>query len=283
MATTNYASKYAAKIDERFDLASQAQLVTSREFEFKGVRTVNVYSIPTVAMNDYQRTGASRYGTPDDLGNSVQELTVQKDRAFTFVIDRGDKDQTQMTMDAGKALDRQMKLVCVPEYDAYVFKKLAEAACTKADHFATTAPNKTNAYELLLNAQEVLGNASVPDSGRVCLCSYKFANLLKQDTSFMKYGDLSQQMAMKGVMGEVDGTRIVKVPASRLPEGCSFILTHPLACCAPKQLESYKVHTDPPGISGWLVEGRIVYDAFVLNNKADAIFYQGATKVTEGV
>ncbi len=283
MATTNYASKYAAKIDERFDLVSQAQLVTSQEFEFKGVRTVNVYSLPTVAMNDYKRTGTNRYGDPTDLGNSVQELTVTRDRSFTFVIDRGDKNQTQMTMDAGKALDRQLKLVCVPEYDAYVFKKLAAAACTKADHFATTAPSKTNAYELLLNAQEVLGNASVPDSGRVCLCSYKFANLLKQDTSFMKYGDLSQQMAMKGVMGEVDGTRIVKVPASRLPEGCSFILTHPLACCAPKQLESYKVHTDPPGISGWLVEGRIVYDAFVLNNKADAIFYQGATKVTEGV
>lgn len=283
MATTNYASKYASKIDERFDLVSQAQLVTSQEFEFKGVRTVNVYSLPTVAMNDYKRTGANRYGDPTDLGNSVQELTVTRDRSFTFVIDRGDKNQTQMTMDAGKALDRQLKLVCVPEYDTYVFKKLAIAACDKDGHSDTAAPTKTNAYELLLNAQEVLGNASVPDSGRVCLCSYKFANLLKQDASFMKYGDLSQKMAMKGVMGEVDGTRIVKVPASRLPEGCSFILTHPLACCAPKQLESYKVHTDPPGISGWLVEGRIVYDAFVLNNKAEAIFYQGTTKVTAGV
>ena len=284
MATTNYASKYASRIDERFDLASQAQLVTSREFEFKGVRTVNVYSIPTVAMNDYKRTGADRYGTPADLGNSVQELTVTRDRAFTFVIDRGDKNQTQMTMDAGKALDRQLKLVCVPEYDSYVFKKLATAACANTDkagakHSDATAPTKDNAYELFLHAQEVLGNAAVPDAGRVCLCSYKFANLLKQDPSFMKYGDLSQTMALKGVMGEVDGTRIVKVPASRLPKSCSFILTHPMACCAPKQLESYKVHTDPPGISGWLVEGRIVYDAFVLKNKADAIFYQGAEPV----
>lgn len=279
MAAVNYAAKYATKIDERFDRISQAQLATSQEFEFKGVRTVNVYSIPTVAMNDYRRTGSDRYGTPTDLGNSVQELTVTRDRAFTFVIDRGDKDQTQMTMDAGKALDRQMKLVCVPEYDSYVFSKLALAACKQEGHFDSTAPTKSNAYELLLGAQEVLGNANVPDAGRVCLCSYKFANLLKQDPSFMKLGDLSQKMALKGVMGEVDGTRIVKVPASRLPKGCSFILTHPMACCAPKQLESYKVHTDPPGISGFLVEGRIVYDAFVLKNKAEAIFYQGTPKV----
>ena len=278
----NYAKKYSEKVDERFTLASQAALVTNNEYDFKGAQTVVVYSIPTSKMNDYKRTGKDRYGTPEDLGNETQELTLTRDRSFTFVIDRGDKNQTQMTMDAGKALDRQLRLVCVPEYDTHVFKKLALAACAREGHYATGNPTKANAYELLLNAQEVLGNASVPDAGRVCLCSYKFANLLKQDTSFMKYGDLSQKMAMKGIMGEVDGTRIVKVPASRLPEGCNFILTHPIACCAPKQLESYKIHADPPGISGWLVEGRIVYDAFVLNSKADAVFYSGATKVEDG-
>ena len=31
---------------------------------------------------------------------------------------------------------------------------------------------------------------------------------------------------------------------------------------------------NPPGISGALVEGRICYDAFVLDNKAKALYYQ---------
>ena len=44
------------------------------------------------------------------------------------------------------------------------------------------------------------------------------------------------------------------------------------------KLEDYKVHTDPPGISGSLVEGRIVYDAFVLDNKAKAIYYQAISE-----
>ena len=48
------------------------------------------------------------------------------------------------------------------------------------------------------------------------------------------------------------------------------------------KLESYRTHENPPGISGDLVEGRIVYDAFVLENKASAIYYQKATnRVTE--
>ena len=46
------------------------------------------------------------------------------------------------------------------------------------------------------------------------------------------------------------------------------------------KLEDYKIHRDPPGISGSLVEGRIVYDAFVLENKAKAIYYQ-AVKTTD--
>ena len=88
----NYASKFAEKIDERFHRESQAMMaVGNHDYKFTGVKTVNVYSIPVVAMNDYTRTGANRYGTPEDLGTEVQALTITKDRSWTFVIDRGDK------------------------------------------------------------------------------------------------------------------------------------------------------------------------------------------------
>jgi N4-gp56 family major capsid protein len=248
--------------------------VGNHDYKFTGVKTVNVYSIPVVAMNDYTRTGANRYGTPEDLGTEVQALTITKDRSWTFVIDRGDKIQSQMVLDAGKAVSRQTREVIIPEFDAYVFNTIAKAAFDNGNTSATAA-TKSNAYELFLNAQETLGNKNVPDKGRICFCSYKYANLLKQDPAFMRYGNQSQEMLIKGVMGEVDGVKIVKVPASRLPEGASFILTHPIATVAPKQLEDYKIHDNPPGINGWLAEGRFIYDCFVLNNKADAIFYHG--------
>ena len=272
--TVNLASRYSGKVDERFAVASQAALALNQDYRFAGVRTVNVYSIPTVQLTDYTRSGQSRYGTPTDLENSVQELTVTRDRAFSFIIDRADRNQTQMTMDAGRALSREIREVVVPEYDTYVFRKMALTACAK-ENTAATVVTKSNAYELFLNAQEALGNHDVPDTGRVCFCSYRFANLLKQDPAFMRYGEISQLMLNKGVMGEVDGTRIVKVPASRLPTGAAFILTHPIAACAPKQLEDYKIHDNPPGISGWLVEGRVLYDCFILDQKADAVWYHG--------
>jgi len=253
MVTQNYASVFSTKIDERFHKESQAAMALNNDYKFTGVKTVNVYSIPVVAMQDYTRSGANRYGTPEDLGTEVQALTINKDRSWTFIIDKGDKIQSQMVLEAGKAVSRQMREVIIPEYDTYVFRTLAKAACDNGNTAATTA-SKTNAYELFLNAQEALGDKNVPEKGRIAFCSYKFANLLKQDPAFMKYGNLSQEMVAKGLLGEVDGIKIVKVPASRLPAGCSFILTHPIAATAPKQLEEYKIHDNPPGISGWLVK-----------------------------
>ena len=221
--------------------------MTNRDYSWDGVDTVYVYSIPTVAMNDYVRSGANRYGTPDELGNSTQKLQIRKDRSWTFTIDKLNKNQSMMVEDAGKACARQMRLVVIPEVDTYTFLEMAKNA---GNTDATTA-TKANAYSLLLDAQEELGNANVPDTGRVALVSYHFAGLLKQDPAFMRDCDVAQNMQIKGYLGEVDGVKIVKVPSSRLPAGCDFILCHPIATVAPQVLSEYKIHTDAPGISGW--------------------------------
>ena len=275
----NLASKYAKEVDERFSRASQTSIALNNRYKFQGVRTVNVYHIPIVPLTNYDRNGTNgnglyRYGTPVNLQNDLQELTLTQDRAFSFIIDRADKNQTQMVMDAGRALTREIREAVVPEIDAYVLDKIARAAVA-ANQTAATDATKSNAYELFLDGQESLGNQNVPDSGRVCFCSYKFANLLMQDAAFMRDSQRTKEMIDKGILGEADGVKIVKVPASRLPDGCSFILTHPEAACAPKQLEDYKIHDNPPGISGWLVEGRVIYDCFVLSQKVGATYYHG--------
>ena len=282
MGFVNLASKYSKQVDERFHLESQAMMALNSDHEFTGVQSVKVYSLPVVAMNDYQRTGTNRYGTPADLGRNVQEMIVQRDRSFTFVIDKGDKVQSMNVSEAGKALSRQLREVCVPEFDTYVFKTLANAAISHGS-YSTEVITKDNAYSMFLATMEHMGNKNVPDKGRVCFCSYGFANLLKQDPAFIKTGDKSQEMIQKGVIGDVDGCTIVKVPSSRLPAGAAFLLTHKMAATAPKQLSDYKIHDNPPGINGWLVEGRLLYDCFALDEKLDAIYYHGGQPVLKNL
>ena len=280
MGTYSLAAKYSPKVDEAFKRAALKSLVSNNDYDWNGVDTVKVYSIPVVDLVDYTRSGSNRYGDPDELGNSTQTMQIRKDRAWTFTIDKLNKNQSMMVNDAGKAVARQLALKVIPEVDAWTFLQIAKAA--PSGHTDTTACTSSNAYSKFLYAQEVLGNANVPDEGRVCLVSYHMASMLMQDKNFLRECDTAQNMQIKGLLATVDGVKIIKVPSSRMPSVTSgdttyadFILTHPIACVAPTVLSEYKIHTDAPGYSGWLVEGRISYDAFVLNNKADAIFYQG--------
>ena len=265
----NYAEKYSQLVDERFRLAPLTNGITNNEYDWIGVATVAVYSIPTATMNNYTLTGMSRYGTPAELQNDVQELTVAQDRSFTFTIDRRNYDDTMMVMEAGKALRRQIEEVVAPELDTSRIAALASGANAAQVH--ETTATAANAYTLFLDCQEDLDNNKVPQGGRFALVTPKFLNLLKQSENFIKQSDMSHSIMINGVIGEVDGVRIIKAPTSYFPTKVQCIVTNSMVMPSPVKLQDYKIHQDPPGVNGWLVEGRIRYDAFILKEKKGAI------------
>lgn len=275
----NYAEKYASKIDERFRLGAVTTPAVNQDYDFVGVKTVNVYSIPTAAMNNYTRTGSSRYGTPSELENAVQELTLSRDRSFTFTIDRGNYEETMMVSSAGAALQRQIDEVVIPELDIYRLNAICSGAGTTS---YGTAITKSNAYEMFLTGTMTLTENKAPMGGRIAYVSPSFYKFIKLDTSFIKSGDLSQETLFKGQVGEVDGVPLIVVPTSYLPENVAFVITNPIATTAPVKLADYKIHDTPPGINGWLVEGRLIYDAFVLNQKKNAIYVHSTGAEPDG-
>lgn len=275
----NYASKYAQKIDEKFARESMTSPAVNNDYDFVGVKTVNVYSVPTAPMNDYSVTGTSRYGTPEELDNTVQELTMSMDRSFTFTIDRGTYNDTQMSNAAGAALQRQLREVVVPEIDKYRFGKIVEGAGTTV----TGTISKTTAYDAFLTGTSELIENNVPLTGCTAFVSSNFYKNIKEDSSFIRNGDMSQDILIKGQVGTIDGIPVIVVPKSYFPEGVEFIITNQAATTAPVKLSEYKIHDNPPGINGWLVEGRVYYDAFVLDNKKDAIYvFKNAAAASTG-
>ncbi|WP_299448192.1 hypothetical protein [uncultured Phascolarctobacterium sp.] len=272
----NYAEKYSAKIDERFKKSPITAAAINNDYDFTGVKTVKIYSIPTVAMGDYTRTGNNRYGTPAELADTLQELTMTKDRSFTFTIDRGNYEDQMMIKNAGQALQRQLDEVVIPEIDIYRLGVIA----AKAKNVAIGAVTKTNAYSAFLDGMEQLTDELAPAGGRVAYVASSYYKLIKQDEGFIKASDIAQNTLIKGQLGMIDGVPIVVVPASWMPEKTAFIITNPIACCAPVKLAEYKIHDNPPGINGWLIEGRVYYDAFVLNNKAGAIYVHKTASTT---
>ena len=281
MPTINYAQKYSPIVDERFKLGPITSGFTNDEYDWIGVESVKIYSIPVAEMNNYTLTGSNRYGSPEELGNMVQEMKVTQDRSFTFTIDRKSHDDTMMVMEAGRALRRQIDEVVIPEIDKYRLAAFV-AGCKPAHVHNSVDPSASNVYALFLAAQEDLDNAKVPQGGRFAVVSPAFLNYLKQNENFVKQSDMSQRIMINGVVGEVDGVMIVKAPSSYFPLGIHCILTNRMVMPSPVKLQDYKIHMDPPGINGWLVEGRLRYDAFILNEKADAIAVIGASGSSTG-
>lgn len=266
----NYAAKFDAKVDERFTKEALSTGIINQDFDFTGVDTVKVYSVPTSKMNDYSLTGNTRYGQAEELGNTVQTMVLKKDRSFTFTIDKRSVQDTMGVMEAGKALARQLVEVVIPEVDTYRFATIVAGA--HEDHIKTAAVTKENAYEAILDAQVALTDAFIPTTGRQLHVSPTFYKLIKLDPAFVKNSDLGQEITIKGQVGMIDGLPVVLTPTSRLPENTAFVVAHPIATTSPVKLEDYKIHDNPPGINGWLVEGRVRYDAFVLDNKKKAIY-----------
>lgn len=269
----NLATKYSGKVDERFKLASLTQSAVNQDYDWTGVKTVQVYSVDTVAMGNYTRSGTARYGVASELGTALQELSLARDRAFTFTVDRGNYTEEMMVTEAGKALRRQVDEVVIPEVDQWRLSKMKTAASTNGHNASTTsATAASNAYTIVLELNALLSEDKVPLTNRILFITPNFYKFLKLDNSFILASELGQKALISGQVGEVDGNRVVVVPASYFPDAdTDAILTHPSATVAPTKLESYKTHDNPPGVNGWLVEGRLIYDAFVLDNKVNAI------------
>lgn len=270
-------TRYKEAVDELFAHESKKSLVTNEDFKFESEETIKIYKITTADMEDYDRRGQkvangerpSRYGQIQGLDATTETFTLQKDRSFTYAIDALDFKSTAGLVEAGKSLARQLRQVVVPEVDSYVFNHMTQHAGT----IETKPLTKLNIYDEIIKANALLDDEFVPETQRVLIMTPQTYLLLKQNKDVTINSDIGQDLRIKGVIGELDGLQVQKVPASRLPENFGFMIAHKVATCAPIRLAEYKIHNSPQGISGSLIEGRIAYGCFVLDNKKKAIYY----------
>lgn len=263
-------TKFSPIVDERFYTESKSGLVTNQNFDWIGAKTVKVYSVETVDSVPYGRNtaGTSRYGTPANIGAIAQEMSLTQDNGFTFTIDKMDEDETAGVLNAGSALARQLREKEMPKIDTYTFLKMA----ANAGNSATGTFTSESAYADILEGTETLDEAEVQAEGRVLLCPSATYTNIKKSSDIVLETEIGQDMRIRGVVANLDGMYIQKLPSKYFPKGLNFMIAHPIATPRPVKLAEYKVHTKPQGVSGTLVEGRIVFDAFVLDNKADAIY-----------
>lgn len=272
--TQNLAQKYSAKVDERFKLGSLTAGLTNNDYEWEGVNSINVYSIATAPLGNYSASGSNRYGNPSELDDTVQNLPISQDKAFTFTIDRKFEQDQVGVKAAGAALAREIDEVVTPYLDKYVIGTWEAAADINYSYGVSIT--KSNAYENVLKGISALGNSKVPQAGRFLICGYKFFSKIRLDEAFLSANEIAQGMKLNGQVGTVEGMPVIIAPDNYFAADTNFIIGHTSAVVAPVKLVDYVTHINPPGINGTLIEGRIRHDAHALKNKVAAIYLNTA-------
>lgn len=265
----NLATKYSDKIAEAFTHDSYVRGKTSNAYEFTGVKTLKVYTPVTVEEVDYNREGVNRYGTPVEMQDTVQEMMMSQDKAFSLTIDKGNNKDQMNIKGAGKMMQMQLREKSVPNADKYALSQYVKFAGNVMT--VSAKPTKSNIVSTIFDMGQLMDDAQVPEEHRYLYMTAELYKMVCISDEFVKLDSLGGKSIPRGVCGSIDNFSIVKVPERYLPNECFMLATYKGSVLMPYKIEDTKIHQDPPGISGSLLEGRHYYDAFVLGAKCDGV------------
>lgn len=300
MATINLADKYSKKIVDRFYTESVILGKTSNEYDWDGVQSIKVWTINTYPPTNYGKpandnaiTGAhARYGSTYEVADTVQVMTLTQDKAVSLSVDKGNNTEQMLIKNSGVVMARELREQFVPMFDKYALARWSGLMATapswgtgvQTHQDATIA--KTDIVEKIFAGVTAIRNEGTDVADAYCyIGETNFAKLLLS-TEFLNVDKLAEGQLVNGVRGKVRGLQIVPVPDSYLLKSVSggatnnpdltkdinFMIVKKSVVLAPTKIKDAKVHSDPVGISGALMEVRWLYDAFALDTKAKGIY-----------
>lgn len=275
--TINVASLYEKKLEERFSIGSKTNAFAGKKYDFIGAKSIEIITADRVDLVDYTRSGQNRFGTIYELGDTKQTLTMTRDRAFTFSIDKANASDQFNVKQANARLKDHWDNVVTPEVDKWRLAKWAagnglSTGNTILTNATPAALSKSNILEAIFNASAAMSDELVPTTNRV---------LFIGELDFVKFqladqvvggAQLNKQAVAQGYKGTIDGIQIVTVPSSYMPAKTGFIMKWKGATVDPIKLKTLRVQRTPLGIDGDVVEGHIYYDAFVLDAKCKGVY-----------
>ena len=310
--TINLAEKYSPKVVEKFYLDSVVLGKTSKEYDWDGVNSVKVWTIKTYAPTDYSKpsndtaitSAHARYGYTYEVADTIQTMTLAQDKAVSLSVDKGNNTEQMLIKNAGKVMNLEMREQFIPLFDKLCIAKWSGqygssgtvpswASLVTTVNGGTTFPiAKSDIVTAISNGITAIRNNKTTVEDAYCyIGESNYANLLLAN-EFINYNNpaFAPQHLEKGVMGKLRGLQIVPVPDEYLKksvvvsdvvteennpflnEDLQFLIVKKSAVLAPTKIKDLKVHSDPVGISGALLEIRWLFDAFVLDTKAKGIY-----------
>lgn len=165
-----------------------------------------------------------------DLATSYSSVTIQNlveaDETFTldtrkhFAFEVSEEDRIELRVDPQSRAILDGGEAFASDWDDTIMAQHANATYTLDDGDMETATNggagnavilsKSNIYDLVTAAVEIMDNNNMPDSDRFMVVSPAEFRLLAKSDEFLPATSLGDQTARKGFMGQVNGVNIIK-------------------------------------------------------------------------
>ena len=270
----NLTAKYASAIEKLYTHSSFLRPHCKANVEMTGAKSCRVYMLKTNPVVDYNRSGTSRYGELKDVQDIVNEYIMTQDKAFNGVVDKGDESEQAISNKSGQWLRAQIAEQCVPTGDRYGFSQLAKLGYISG---VTAEPTKSTIVSMVYDAATHMDENLVPESGRVLFIRAKDKSKIVLSDEWSGLDSLAGKQLPTGVVGQIAGFTVVTVPSNMFPADVYMIAMHTSAVAFPYRINDTKIHNDPVGVSGALIEGRHYYDAYVLGAKCGGVYALVAT------
>lgn len=272
--SVNLAIKYAPEIEKRFVLESLVFGKGTAKYDWTGTKKVRSITPTTVALSNYDISDSdatlARFGALTEVQDTLNSYDIEKDRSFNLAIDKGNNEAQMLVKKAGVIMRMQVDEQVIPEMDAWALSKYASTSNVQVSSvLALTKSNIVGAYAAAVAA---LVNQKVPATGLISWITATEFSKLVTAPEFLALEKLGTKAVGKGVVGECEGIEIIRVPDSYMPAKTSFIVAHPSALMPVKKIETLRILEEHPDIDGAALQGRIMYDAFVLTQKVKGVY-----------
>ena len=281
-------SKYVSLLDEVYKYSSRSAILDNPNVQFIGGNAVKVFKTAMDGLGDYSRNNGYVNG---NVNGSWETMTLEQDRGRSFMIDAMDNEET-LGQAFGTLTGEFLRTMVVPEIDAYRFAKYATNAGTTVSKDLVVGTDDVGA--LIDTAEQVMGDAEVPEEGRILFVSETCYNALKAKTT--RY--LANENGVNKEIVTFNNMPVIRIPSGRfataitLYDGSSvgetaggyvqttggylinFMIVHPSAVVQTVKHALPRIF-DPTVnqiANAWKFDYRIYHDAFVEANKTKGIY-----------
>ena len=270
----HFSENFIKRLLKGFEKASETDDMFNKDMdmEFSGVYTVHAKHLKTEPLQDYNKAKSldqgSRYGTTKEVGDEEQTFTMTQDKSLSLSIDKGNNEGQFNMKKAGEVMNAERDEQIIPAVDKYRLGKWAKEAGSHVELGA--APTKSNIVSSLINQKNDMLDKGVPDKIQLTIAR-RYLPMLKLSDEWVGLDSLGGKTLPKGTLGEFDGMAVKPMTNSKMPENVPWMMTYKGSLIAPWKINKFKAHVDPPGLSGDLLEFRMIHDAFVIGKKAAGV------------